>query len=125
RCALDPRLNVFRWGDPTHLYSDFEGETHVGNAGFQYSVIVSGVQRLEVAHALDTRRKERRIAERFEHRFARCIYRNFSDNIQDKISLAPGINRLDYVNAANESSSKSNPSLPLPLKNPQGFMGFL
>jgi hypothetical protein len=23
---------------------------------------------------------------------ARCIYRNFSDNIQDKISLAAGIN---------------------------------
>jgi hypothetical protein len=41
-----------------------------------------GIDFFKIADALDTGRKERRVAERLEHRLAGCSYRNFTGDIQ-------------------------------------------
>ena len=43
---------------------------------------MGGVDFFKIADALDTGRKERRVAERLEHRLAWCSYRYFTGDIQ-------------------------------------------
>lgn len=49
---------------------------------------MGSIDRLEITHTLDARRKKRRIAERLKDRLSRCSNRDFTDKIQSKVSLA-------------------------------------
>jgi len=51
---------------------------------------MSSVDRREIAHTFNTRRKKRRVAERFEHRLSRCSNRYFTDKIKNSFVAARG-----------------------------------
>ena len=48
-----------------------EVEAHISNAGFQHGVVMRSVDRLEIAHTLDARRKKRRVTSALNT----CVYR--------------------------------------------------